>query len=101
MSDAVGEGEGELNILAWPGYAESGKNDPEYDWVTPFEEKTGCKANVKEFGTSDEAVSLMHAGGYDVVSASGDATLRLDRGRRRPAGQHRPGAQLRRHRRRS
>ena len=77
MVDAVGEGEGELNVLAWPGYAESGKNYPEYDWVTPFEKKTGCKANVKEFGTSDEAVSLMHAGGYDVVSASGDATLRL------------------------
>ncbi len=76
-SDAVGEGEGELNILAWPGYAESGKNYPEYDWVTPFEKETGCKANVKEFGTSDEAVSLMGAGGYDVVSASGDATLRL------------------------
>ena len=77
MQSRVGEGEGELNVLAWPGYAESGKNDPEYDWVTPFEEKTGCKANVKEFGTSDEAVSLMAGGGYDVVSASGDATLRL------------------------
>ncbi len=76
-SDAVGEGEGELNVLAWPGYAESGKNFPEYDWVTPFEKQTGCAVNVKEFGTSDEAVSLMHAGGYDVVSASGDATLRL------------------------
>ena len=77
MATSIGDGEGEVNILAWPGYAESGKNFPEYDWVTPFEEKTGCKANVKEFGTSDEAVSLMHAGGYDVVSASGDATLRL------------------------
>jgi putative spermidine/putrescine transport system substrate-binding protein len=77
MKEDVGAGEGEINILAWPGYAESGKNDPNYDWVTPFEDKTGCKANVKEFGTSDEAVSLMAGGGYDVVSASGDATLRL------------------------
>src|SRR4051795_12549875 len=33
----VGAGEGELNVLAWPGYAESGKNDPKVDWVTPFE----------------------------------------------------------------
>jgi len=73
----VGKGEGELNVLAWPGYAESGKNSPSVDWVTPFEDKTGCKVNVKEFGTSDEAISLMHSGGYDVVSASGDATLRL------------------------
>jgi putative spermidine/putrescine transport system substrate-binding protein len=77
MIDQVGDGEGELNVLAWPGYAESGKNDPKVDWVTPFEDKTGCQVNVKEFGTSDEAVSLMHSGGYDVVSASGDATLRL------------------------
>ena len=77
MLDKIGEGEGSLNVLAWPGYAESGKNDPNVDWVTPFEQKTGCQVNVKEFGTSDEAVSLMHSGGYDVVSASGDATLRL------------------------
>ncbi len=77
MATSVGKGEGKLNVLAWPGYAESGKNDPSVDWVTPFEEKTGCQVNVKEFGTSDEAVSLMHSGGYDVVSASGDATLRL------------------------
>jgi putative spermidine/putrescine transport system substrate-binding protein len=77
MLKKVGKGEGALNVLAWPGYAESGKNDPKVDWVTPFEQKTGCQVNVKEFGTSDEAVSLMHSGGYDVVSASGDATLRL------------------------
>ena len=32
---------------------------------------------VKYFGTSDEAVNLMKTGDYDVVSASGDATLRL------------------------
>lgn len=76
-TSAVGDGEGELNVLAWPGYAESGKNDPKVDWVSPFEQQTGCQVNVREFGTSDEAVSLMHSGGYDVVSASGDATLRL------------------------
>jgi putative spermidine/putrescine transport system substrate-binding protein len=69
--------EGQVNILAWPGYAENGSNDPKVDWVTPFEQQTGCKANVKYFGTSDEAVQLMKTGGYDVVSASGDASLRL------------------------
>ena len=57
--------------------AEDGSNDPKVDWVTPFEKQTGCKANVKYFGTSDEAVNLMKSGGYDVVSASGDASLRL------------------------
>ena len=72
----VGKGEGQLNVLAWPGYAENGSTDPAVDWVTPFETKTGCKVNVKTFGTSDEAVKLMQGGGWDVVSASGDATLR-------------------------
>ena len=73
----VGEGEGQVNILAWPGYVENGSTDPAVDWVTGFEKETGCKVNVKTFGTSDEAVKLVQGGGWDVVSASGDATLRL------------------------
>ena len=77
MQKSLGKGEGSVNILAWPGYAEDGSNDPKVDWVTPFENQTGCKAKVKYFGTSDEAVSLMKSGDYDVVSASGDASLRL------------------------
>jgi putative spermidine/putrescine transport system substrate-binding protein len=77
MKESLGEMEGQVNILAWPGYAEDGSNDPAVDWVTPFEEQTGCKASVKYFNTSDDAVNLMKTGEYDVVSASGDATLRL------------------------
>ncbi|MDT5033653.1 MAG: putative spermidine/putrescine transport system substrate-binding protein, partial [Actinoplanes sp.] len=75
--DKLGTGEGAVSILAWPGYAEDGSNDPKVDWVTPFEKATGCQATVKTFGTSDEAVTLMKTGDYDVVSASGDASLRL------------------------
>ncbi len=77
IAGPIGDGEGAINILAWPGYAENGTTDPAVDWVTPFTEATGCKANVKVFGTSDEAVKLMQGGGWDVVSASGDASLRL------------------------
>jgi putative spermidine/putrescine transport system substrate-binding protein len=77
MAKAVGKGEGAVSILAWPGYAEDGSTDKSVDWVTPFEKQTGCKATVKYFNTSDEAVNLMKGGQYDVVSASGDATLRL------------------------
>jgi putative spermidine/putrescine transport system substrate-binding protein len=73
----VGDGEGALNVLAWPGYAEDGSTDPEVDWVTPFEEETGCNVEVKVFPTSNEAVKLFNTGDYDVVSASGDASLRL------------------------
>jgi putative spermidine/putrescine transport system substrate-binding protein len=77
MKNELGDNEGQLNILAWPGYAEDGSNDPNVDWVTPFEKETGCQANVKYFATSDEAVNLMRTGAYDVVSASGDASLRM------------------------
>ena len=74
---AIGNGEGELNLIAWAGYAEDGSNDPATDWVTPFEKETGCKVNVKIGNTSDEMVQLMRTGQYDGVSASGNATLRL------------------------
>jgi putative spermidine/putrescine transport system substrate-binding protein len=73
----LGAGEGKLNIIAWAGYAEDGSTDPKVDWVTPFEQKTGCQVNVKIGNTSDEMVTLMRTGRYDGVSASGDATLRL------------------------
>jgi putative spermidine/putrescine transport system substrate-binding protein len=77
MQKTLGKGEGELNIIAWAGYAEDGSNDPKVNWVGPFQQQTGCKVNVKIGNTSDEMVQLMRTGQYDGVSASGDATLRL------------------------
>jgi putative spermidine/putrescine transport system substrate-binding protein len=79
---SVGPGEGEVDIVAWPGYIERGETDPGYDWVTSFEKDTGCKVNVKTAGTSDEMVALMNEGGFDLVTASGDASLRLIAGKR-------------------
>jgi len=76
-AEELGEMEGTVSLLAWPGYVEDGTNDPAVDWVSGFEEKTGCVVTSKSYGTSDEAVSLMKTGDYDVVAASGDATLRL------------------------
>jgi spermidine/putrescine-binding protein len=73
----LGEFEGSVSILAWPGYVEDGSNDPAVDWVSGFEQETGCMVDAQAYGTSDEAVNLVRAGGYDVVAASGDATLRL------------------------
>src|SRR5215218_8643630 len=75
--DKLGTPEGELNIVAWAGYAEDGSTDPAVDWVTPFEKETGCQVSVKTAPTSDDMVNLMKTGQYDVVSASGDASLRL------------------------
>jgi putative spermidine/putrescine transport system substrate-binding protein len=90
--------EGQLDIVAWPGYIERGESDKAYDWVTKFEADTGCKVNVKVAATSDEMVTLMSSGApppsppgdaswppagnapFDLVTASGDASLRLIRG---------------------
>jgi putative spermidine/putrescine transport system substrate-binding protein len=74
---SIGKGEGALNIVVWAGYAENGSNDKTQDWVTPFQQQTGCITNAKIAGTSDEMVSLMQTGQYDGLSASGNASLRL------------------------
>ncbi|MEV6344698.1 ABC transporter substrate-binding protein [Actinoplanes sp. NPDC051851] len=74
---SLGAGEGEVDIVSWAGYVEDGTTDKTVDWVTPFEKETGCQVNNKVAATSDEMVTLMKTGDYDVVSASGDASLRL------------------------
>jgi putative spermidine/putrescine transport system substrate-binding protein len=69
----VGKGEGKLNLIAWEGYAQP-------EWVKPFTKATGCAVSTKYAGSSSDMVSLMANGGghqYDLVSASGDADLRL------------------------
>jgi putative spermidine/putrescine transport system substrate-binding protein len=89
--------EGALDIVAWPGYIERGESDKAFDWVTQFEAETGCKVTVKTAASSDEMVTLMASGSappsppgdaswppagnapYDLVIASGDASLRLIR----------------------
>jgi len=70
---SIGKGEGKLNLIAWSGYAQP-------QWVKPFEKNTGCQVHAQYANTSGEMVSLMANGGggqYDLVSASGDADLRL------------------------
>lgn len=73
LPTTIGKGEGQLNLVAWEGYAQP-------EWVKPFEAQTGCVVHAKYAGSSDEMVTLMRQGGgnqYDMVSASGDASLRL------------------------
>jgi putative spermidine/putrescine transport system substrate-binding protein len=82
MKKEVGASEGQVDILAWPGYIERGATDKNFDWVTEFEKSSGCKVNIKTAGTSDEMVALMNEGGFDLVTASGDASTRLIRGKR-------------------
>lgn len=82
MPKEIGPGEGQVDIVAWPGYIERGETDSAFNWVTKFEEATGCKVQVKTANTSDEMVALMNEGGFDLVTASGDASLRLIAGKR-------------------
>src|SRR3984957_10420289 len=49
---SVGKGEGQLNLIAWEGYAQP-------QWVKPFEQQTGCQVHAKYAGSSGEMVSLM------------------------------------------
>src|SRR4051794_15500762 len=73
LPSKIGKGEGKLTMIAWEGYLDA-------KWVKPFVKQTGCKIQPKYAGTSDEMVTLMRSGGggqYDMVSASGDASLRL------------------------
>jgi len=70
---ATKAGSGTLNLIAWEGYTQP-------QWVKPFEQQSGCTVHAKYAGSSDEMVTLMRSGGggqYDMVSASGDASLRL------------------------
>jgi putative spermidine/putrescine transport system substrate-binding protein len=74
LPDKIGAGEGSLSLVGWEGYAQD-------EWVKPFEQETGCMVKRKYAGSSDEMVTLMRSNaGYDLVSASGDASLRLIRG---------------------
>jgi putative spermidine/putrescine transport system substrate-binding protein len=77
MLQELGEGEGELNLIIWAGYAERGDVDPAYDWVTPFEEETGCIVKTTEMTDSAQGVQLLQSGEYDGGSFSGNASVRL------------------------
>lgn len=70
MHAAMGDFEGVLNIVNWSGFVEPA-------WTDEFTSTTGCVVNSRVAGTSDEMVTLMRTGEYDIVSASGDAALRL------------------------
>ena len=72
----IGPGEGSLKLIAWEGYVDRSWKSPS---IASFEKDTGCKVSSKYASSSDEMVTLMAGGGgqYDMVSASGDADLRL------------------------
>jgi putative spermidine/putrescine transport system substrate-binding protein len=73
IQSTIGKGEGHLNLIAWEGYTQP-------QWVKPFEQQTGCKVHATYAGSSNQMVTQMANGGngqVDMVSASGDADLRM------------------------
>ena len=92
---AVGDGEGELNLIAWAGYAEDGSNDTSRrlgDAVRAADRLQGQREDrqhLRRDGAADAHRSVRRRVGVRRRHAAAD--LR----RRRRAGQHRPGAQLR------
>lgn len=65
--------EGDLYILAKPGFVERGQTDTEFDWVSAFEGETGCKVSVTTYGTAEEMRALLPRG-VPQVSPPGDAS---------------------------
>ena len=97
MPTELGEGEGQVNLIAWAGYVEDGSTDPGRRLGHPVRGRRPAARSTSSSATSsDEMVQLMQTGEYDGVSASGDATHPPDRRRRGRAGQHRPDPELRR-----
>jgi putative spermidine/putrescine transport system substrate-binding protein len=71
--DVNKKGEGQLNLVVWEGYADK-------SFANDFTKQTGCKVNAVPAGTSDEMFTKFRSGGggqYDLVTPSGDASLRL------------------------
>ncbi len=73
--------EGHLNLIAYPGYAEAGGDDPRVNWVTPFVRATGCKVRVRTVRSSTELLTVVARGGADGVAAFGDVASVLAGGR--------------------
>ncbi|MFG2086581.1 MULTISPECIES: ABC transporter substrate-binding protein [unclassified Spirillospora] len=79
VASTLGPGEGMLNLVTLPGSIESGTSDPRVDWVTPFQERTGCKIGLKVVKTAEEMADLMRDEDrrYDGVAAPPEVAGRL------------------------
>ena len=91
--DKLGTPEGEVNVLAWPGYVEDGSNDPKVDWVPRSRRSPAARSrqDVRHLGRGRAAHAhrpVRHGLGLRRRHPS------AHRGRRRRAGQHRPHLEL-------
>ena len=79
LSQVGGPGEGELNIIIWIGYAESGAERPRIrlGHPVPGADRLRGELEGRRHVRPDGQLNATGGGTYDGVSASGDATLRL------------------------
>ncbi len=66
MLQSLGKGEGQLNLIEWPGYVQP-------PWVKPFEQQTGCQ---------DPQQGRRHLGPDGPADAHGPVRRRLGIGQR-------------------
>lgn len=59
MAKAIGPGEGRLTLIAAPGFVERGAMDTRADWITPFEERTKCKVDLKDADSPADLATAM------------------------------------------
>ncbi len=72
---------GFLRLIVPPGPVQNGNVDPRADWVTPFEQQTGCHVELKNASTDAMAVTdITHGVGrsyYDGILASPEVAGQL------------------------
>lgn len=79
VAGTLGPGEGSLSLVTLADDLENGGKDPRVDWVTPFEERSGCKVSWKVAEGVQEMTDLMQnpSRSYDGVAAPPEVAGRL------------------------
>ncbi|MBG0828650.1 ABC transporter substrate-binding protein [Planomonospora sp. ID67723] len=66
---SIGASEGTLRVLTFQGHVEYGGTLQGVNWVTQFEEKTGCRVvTLDRVRSAEEMAAKLDGGSYDVVS---------------------------------
>jgi putative spermidine/putrescine transport system substrate-binding protein len=69
--------EGALELLAMPGYAERGRSDPAFDWISGFEQQTGCKVRTSVVDSPAALLDRLSTPGVDVAIVPSGLVLTL------------------------
>ncbi|MER5423128.1 extracellular solute-binding protein [Streptosporangium roseum] len=72
-SASIGKGEGTLQVLTFQGHVEYGGSSPRANWVSSFEEDTGCRVvKLDRVRTGEEMAAKLLGNSYDVISPPPD-----------------------------